>query len=150
MHSNRFSFLFSHKQQLSTLHLCVCSLILCVRTPVCLWPLELFMLRFLDSLCQEFLRQLIWGCETKTGVTISIFTKNTVGEFPHVSVHWLICSRLSEVREGYITVISGAVGSSLMRFHAMMETTEGQCYVALQQEVPQQPVVPLLLYLPSS
>lgn len=35
-----------------------------------------------------------------------------------------------------------------MRFHAMGETAEGQCYAALQQGVPQQPVVPLLLYLP--
>jgi len=28
-----------------------------------------------------------------------------------------------------------------MRFHAMMETAEGQYYAALQQGVPQQPVV---------
>lgn len=35
-----------------------------------------------------------------------------------------------------------------MRFHATTETAEGQCYDALQQGVPQQPVVPLLLCLP--
>lgn len=54
----------------------------------------------------------------------------------------------TEVRADSITVISRAVGSSLMRFHATTETAEGQCYDALQQGVPQQPVVPLLLYLP--
>lgn len=35
-----------------------------------------------------------------------------------------------------------------MRFHATTETAEGQYYDALQQGVPQQPVVPLLFYLP--
>lgn len=35
-----------------------------------------------------------------------------------------------------------------MRFHATTKTAEGQCYAALQQGVPQQPVVPLLFYLP--
>lgn len=54
----------------------------------------------------------------------------------------------TEVRTGSITVISEAVGSSLMRFCVLMVTAEGQCYAALQQVVPQQPVDPLLLYLP--
>lgn len=36
-----------------------------------------------------------------------------------------------------------------MRFHAMTETAEGQCYAALQQGLSQQPAVLLLLYLPS-
>lgn len=35
-----------------------------------------------------------------------------------------------------------------MRFHATTKTAEGQCYAAPQRGVPQQPVVPLLLYLP--
>lgn len=35
-----------------------------------------------------------------------------------------------------------------MRFHATTKTAEGQCYAALQQGVPRQPGVPLLLYLP--
>lgn len=35
-----------------------------------------------------------------------------------------------------------------MRFHATVETAEGQCYDALQQGAPQQPVVLPLLYLP--
>lgn len=35
-----------------------------------------------------------------------------------------------------------------MRFHTTLEAAEGQRYDALQQGVPQQPKVPLLLYLP--
>lgn len=57
----------------------------------------------------------------------------------------------AKVSADSITVISRAAGSSLMRFHATTETAEGQRYDALQRGgggVPQQPVVPLLLYLP--
>lgn len=35
-----------------------------------------------------------------------------------------------------------------MRFHTTLEAAEGQHYDALQQGVPQQPKVPLLLHLP--
>lgn len=38
----------------------------------------------------------------------------------------------------------------MMRFHTTLEAAEGQRYDALQQGVPQQPKVTLLLYLPPS
>ena len=134
----------------STPHLCASALMcMCACLRVCLWPLEISMLCALPSLCQDYLRQLIWDCETKTGATISIFTKKTPKVNSHMcqSADWFTVES-TEVGAGSITVISRAVGSSLMRFHAMTETAEGQCYTALQQGVPQQPVVPLLLYLP--
>lgn len=99
------------------------------------------------SSCQDFLRRLDW--ETKTGAAIGVFRKHSIGEFPYVSEGWLIRSRIHWGQgRPHQSVISGAVGSSLMRFHATIETGEGQYYDALQQGVPQQPVVPLLLHLP--
>ena len=65
------------------------------------------------------------------------------------SADWLFVES-AEARADSVAVISGAVGSSMMRFHTTLEAAEGQCYDALQQGVPQQPKVTLLLYLPSS
>lgn len=65
------------------------------------------------------------------------------------SADWLAVES-AEVGPDSVTVISGTVWISMMRFHTTLEAAEGQRYDALQQGVPQQPKVPLLLYLPSS
>lgn len=150
MHSNRFSFLFSHKQQpLYTPSVCVSA-----HVYVCVPACVSVAIRDLHAVCPAlFVPALSQTVNLRLWDKDRCHNQHLYKKTPKVNSHmcqsadWFTVES-TEVGAGSITVISRAVGSSLMRFHAMTETAEGQCYAALQQGVPQQPVVPLLSYLP--